>query len=259
MANGFKGAALPLDADGFQRALGVINTGAAELWAVIGVETTGCGFLADRRPKILFERHIFSKETQGKFDAPNPDLSNGTPGGYAGGAAEYQRLERAIALDRQAALTSTSWGIGQVMGFNATVVGYSDVDQMVRDMMASEANQMGAMARFIAANKLDASLRTHDWPSFARDYNGANYSINSYDTRLSASYQRFLYGVLPDLTVRAAQILLLYLGYQPGAIDGVMGRMTRSAMNAFQASAGLAATDLVDAHTAAALRTAAGL
>jgi hypothetical protein len=28
------------------------------LWSVVVVETSGCGFLPDRRPRILFERRI---------------------------------------------------------------------------------------------------------------------------------------------------------------------------------------------------------
>lgn len=30
-----------------------------EVWSVLSVETKGFGFLSDRRPQILFERHIF--------------------------------------------------------------------------------------------------------------------------------------------------------------------------------------------------------
>ena len=32
-----------------------------ELWAVISVETSGCGFLPSRKPKMLFERHVFHR------------------------------------------------------------------------------------------------------------------------------------------------------------------------------------------------------
>ena len=258
MADEFTGKALPLEAQGLQQALDVVAVDAAELWAVIGVETTGCGFLPDRRPKILFERHVFSRETQQRFDASNPDLSNPRPGGYGpGGAPQYDRLKQAISLDRDAALRSASWGLGQVMGYNAVPLGYADTNQMVVAMTASEEEQLVAMVRFVKANHLDGALRTHDWPSFARGYNGPDYTINKYDTRLAAAYQKALYGALPDLTVRAAQIYLIYLGYQPGIIDGVMGRFTRSAMNAFQKKAGLVETDILDETTLIALRQAA--
>ena len=114
MLDAFRGKAIPLDQEGLADVIDRLRVHAAELWAVLNVETRGCGFLPDRRPMILSERHIFSRETQHRFDNSNPDISNQQPGGYgAGGAAQYDRLQRAAALDRTAALRSASWGIGQ--------------------------------------------------------------------------------------------------------------------------------------------------
>jgi hypothetical protein len=255
------GKALPLDSEGLHRALGTLGVGAAELWAVIGVETTGCGFLPDRRPKILFERHVFSRETSHVYDATQADISNRRSGGYgAAGAPQYERLERAMALDRRAALRSASWGIGQVMGYHAVDLGYPGVEEMVAAMTVSEAAQLEAAAAFMAKEGLNRALQTHDWPSFARGYNGPAYARDGYDTRLASCYQRYLHGGLPDLTVREAQIYLLYLGYSPGVVDGVMGRFTRSALNEFQEKAGIR-TDIdgpePDGRTMEALRRAA--
>ena len=99
------------------------------------------------------------------------------------------------------------------------------------------------MAGEISHNRLDRALRTHDWVAFARGYNGPNYAINSYDTRLAAAYQKYNIGPLPDLIIRAAQIYLTYLGYEPGTVDGIMGRFTRSALNEFQSKRGLPMTN----------------
>ncbi len=259
MADEFVGKGLPIDPDGVHQAVDILGSGAAELWAVIRVETSGAGFLPDRRPKILFERHVFSAKSGHRFDATDPDISNPIPGGYgAGGAAQYDRLARALALDRRAALLSASWGIGQVMGYNAEIVGYPGVEDMVEDMRATEDAQIKAMARFITANRLDGALRAHDWPQFAAGYNGPNYRINSYDTRLAAALEFLKRGGLPDLSVRAAQVYLTYLGYDPHGVDGIMGRLTRSAMNDFQEKHGLATTDHVDDRTLAALKDALG-
>jgi hypothetical protein len=93
MSNQYAGKAFPIDSGGMQDALDLLGADAADLWAVIGVETSGCGFQPDRRMKILFERHVFSKTTNHRFDADFPDLSNVVPGGYGpGGAAQYDRL-----------------------------------------------------------------------------------------------------------------------------------------------------------------------
>jgi len=257
MSDQFRGSALPVDASGLQSALDTLGVGAAELWSIIHVETSGCGFLADRRPKILFERHVFSARTNHVYDAKYPEISNRTPGGYgAFGAFQYQRLQRAMALDRHAALISTSWGLGQVMGFNAGTVGYDTAEHMIVDMSNSESAQLGAMAQYIGSNALGGALRSHDWSRFAAGYNGPGYRANNYDTRLASAYQYFARGALPDLSVRSAQVYLTFLGYDPHDVDGVMGRLTRSAMNDFQMATGIPVTDQVDARTLEALEEA---
>ena len=75
----FKGKARPMTGPGMSKVCALLEVGEPEIWAVLSVETNGFGFLKDRRPLILFERHIFSNLTQGRFDRDNPDISNGSP------------------------------------------------------------------------------------------------------------------------------------------------------------------------------------
>ncbi|MBI4793882.1 MAG: DUF3380 domain-containing protein [Deltaproteobacteria bacterium] len=255
MSEQFRGKALPLHQEGMTEVVDRLQITVAELWAVLTVETRGCGFLPDRRPMILFERHIFSRETDHQFDSEHPDISNRKAGGYGpGGAAQYDRLHRALALDRRAALRSASWGIGQLMGFNAEISGYGNVEEMVAAMLISENHQLLGMAGETAHNRLDRALRAHDWAAFARGYNGPEYMKNSYDTRLAAAYQKYTMGPLPDLVVRAAQIYLMYLGFHPGSVDGLAGRFTRSALQEFQEQHGLPVTSNIDETTLLVLR-----
>jgi len=257
MTTQFRGLGAPLDSDGFHAVAERLRVGTPEIWAVLNVETRGCGFLPDRRPAILFERHVFSRRTNGKFDDAHPDISNPLAGGYgAGGAAQYDRLHRAVTLNRAAALESASWGIGQVMGFNAPKVGYADVEAMVAAMTDTENAQLLCVAEYLVVNKLDNALRAHDWAGFARGYNGSDYAINSYDIRLAAGYQKMFLGPAPDLVLRAAQMYLIYLGYVPGPVDGVMGRLTRSALNEFREKIGAPQTDHIGEEEIAALREA---
>jgi hypothetical protein len=252
----FQGTALPLDMDGINAATELLQVGVAELVAVGTVETRGFGYLPDRRPLILFERHIFSRETNHKFDNADPSISNPKPGGYGpSGAPQYDRLMRAIAFDRDAALRSASWGLGQVMGFNAQAAGFADAETMVVEMMESENAQLLAMAHFINGQpKAVTALRNHDWAGFARIYNGPNFAINKYDVKLAAAFQGFQAGTFPDLNVRTAQAYLTYLGFSPGAVDGLMGRLTRSALNEFQEQHGLPVTTEVTDETLVELR-----
>lgn len=250
----FTGASLPLSHDGLQTAIESIGTKAAELWALISVETSGCGYFADRRPQILYERHLFYSLTQRKF--PVSDINSPDPGGYAGGTAEFDRLARGIALDQNAALQCTSWGIGQVLGENFQAAGFSDVVSMVTAMCSSEDAQIMAVCKFLAFHGLDRALRNHDWAGFARGYNGPNYIKFSYDTKLLQNYQKYSVGSLPDLTIRAAQLMLRFLGYNIGSVDGLNGPQTESAMKAFQTAKGIGATGDADDATMAALRAA---
>jgi hypothetical protein len=253
----FEGKSLALSTGGFTAAAQTLTVEAAEIWSVLSVETSGCGFLPDRRPQILFERHIFHQLTAGRFD--DGDISDPTAGGYgASGAHQYDRLARAVALDREAALKCTSWGLGQILGENYAAAGFPDVETMVAAMSSSEDAQIAAVTAFLRSAHLDVPLHQHDWASFARGYNGPSYAKNHYDTKLRGEYQKYSFGVMPDLDTRAAQLYLTFCGFDPGPVDGVLGALTRSALVEFQTRHGLAATGEADASVLAALIQALG-
>lgn len=244
----FQSQGRPLSDEGMDNICSTLSVSRPEVWAVVTVETLGFGFLQDRRSQILYERHIFHKLTKGKHDTGNADISNAKPGGYVGGPGEYPRLEKAMKLDRESALRSVSWGIGQVMGFNYEVAGFATIDAMVADMVKDENAQLLAMANFIKANGLDGALQRQNWVSFARGYNGPDFKKNEYDTRLSAAHAKYKI-ILPDLALRTAQAALLYLGFDPGPVDGLRGRRTRSALMQFQERSGLLETGDLDHDT----------
>ena len=248
------GKALALSADGLATVCSKLGVHVPEIWTVLAVETSGCGYIPDGRPGILYERHYFHRLTNGRFD--DGDISDPRPGGYgATGAHQYDRLSKAMSLDSEAAFRSASWGIGQVMGDNFLKAGFLSVDKMVGAMFDSEDSQLAAMAGFLASSGLHRALQAHDWTSFARGYNGPNYAINHYDSRLNGEFQKFSSGVLPDLNVRATQLYLTYLGYHPGPVDGVHGSLTLSALAQYETAKQLAVSDIIDQDTVAQLMT----
>lgn len=265
----FAGKGQPLTEASLQSALAVLGMdGAADmpvLWSVLTVESRGFGFLPDRRPKILFERHVFYRETGGRFASSAPDLCAKSGGGYVGGAAEYDRLARAVGLCRAAglgdepALRSASWGLGQVMGFNAVSAGFKHAQDMVTQMCQSESAQLAGMVGFMRSEGLDAKLRARNWAGFARGYNGATYWKNQYDVKLKEAYDKFASGVSRDLRARAAQGALQYLGYRPGEPDGVVGQNTRKAIEAFRRDANMGSSGELDAAVFDAIMIKAGL
>lgn len=258
MLDMFTGAGAPLSMGGFDAVRAVVGGDPASLWAILTVETRGFGFMPDRRPKILFERHVFAKRTGGRYSLGNPDISNAEPGGYmATGVGEYGRLAKAMVLDRVAALESASWGLGQIMGYNARSIGYAGVEQMVAQFKNGEDAQLLGTAKFIAANPpLASAFRDKRWQRVAFYYNGAGYAKNSYDTNLNIAYLSSLQS-LPDIELRAAQARLNYLGFNTRGVDGRMGAYTSSALTAFQRSLGLTASGTLEAETEAALIAAA--
>jgi hypothetical protein len=188
----FAGSGATLNEQDFKRAADRLGCEVAAIKAVAEVECGGkTGFLPDKRPKILFESRWFHKLTGGRFDASHPDLSTPTwVRNYKGGAAEYDRLGAAIALDRPAALKSASWGMFQILGVNHAVVGFDNVEAFVKAQLESEGRQLDAFVGFVISNKLDDELRDKRWADFARVYNGPGFAENKYDRKMADAYAR---------------------------------------------------------------------
>lgn len=164
----------------------------AAIRAVIDVESAGSGFLGDGRPKVLFEAHVFSRETGGQFDHTHPTLStrHWQRDLYKGGAAEYLRVYRAAQLNGEAAMRACSWGMFQIMGFNFAECGERSLHGFLLAMHNNEDAQLALFSGLIESKSLAASLRGRDWAKFARVYNGQSYARNQYDTKLAAAYAR---------------------------------------------------------------------
>jgi hypothetical protein len=174
----------------YREVAALIGCNVPTIQAVIDVEAAGSGFFGDGRPKILFEAHWFSAFTDSRHDFSNPDISSPVWNRllYIGGVGEWDRLYKALVLNRQGALKSASWGLGQVMGFNHQAAGYADVELFVSDMHLSEGKQLRAMFNFIKTNGLDGFLVRRDWAGFALRYNGEGYRLNRYDEKLAEAY-----------------------------------------------------------------------
>ncbi|MEO8535716.1 MAG: N-acetylmuramidase family protein [Flavobacterium sp.] len=173
--------------------------------AVNLVESNGKGFLLDGRPKILFEGHIFWKELEKRnincetyvnANTENILFKKYTRKYYVGGEAEYERLEKAIHLNpdkkfSDAANCSASWGLFQIMGFNAVSIGYQNIDEFVQKMNLNEGEHLKAFGLFLEKNNLISVLRNKKWAEFALKYNGPAYKTNKYDEKLQSAYSKF--------------------------------------------------------------------
>jgi len=182
------------DAD-FVRAAAALNCEVACVRAVTVVEAGKTGYFPSGRPKILFEAHYFGRLTGHRFDASHPNISSPkwNRALYKGGEKEYDRLLEALALDREAALKSASWGLFQIMGDNYKASGFASVDDYVKAMYESEGRQLDAFIGFVKSSEksLAAPLREKRWADFASHYNGPSYAQNHYDAKLKDAYDKF--------------------------------------------------------------------
>jgi hypothetical protein len=188
----FKGRAERLKDEDLPRAGARIGVGEDEIHAVLDVEARGRGFDSQGRPAMLFEPHIFYRQLSGskRDEAVSKGLARRSwVRDYP--SDSYPRLLEAMAIDKEAALRSASWGMGQIMGFNCTLVGYPTAEAMVRDFLDSEGKHLEAMVTFIINTNLAKHLRDHNWRGFARGYNGGGYEANNYHVKLEQAYNRW--------------------------------------------------------------------
>lgn len=159
-----------------------------QLAAVATVESNGGGFDRDGRPKILYERHVFHRLTNGAF-SPSP-FSMPTYGGYSD--PSWTKLADAAGKNPDAAFSACSWGRFQIMGMHWRKLAYASAFEMAVSSVAGEIAHFEMLARFIEAFGLSERLRRisanpADCEAFARAYNGPDFKRNSYDRKLAAA------------------------------------------------------------------------
>ena len=170
---------------------------AAALKAVWKVDTGGHGgFLANGDPMILFQGHIFWQQLRTRGLNPqnyvkgNEDILHQRmdKSKFVGGVGEWERLERAVAIHEDAALSSASWGMFQIMGFNYGKCGCKSVQEFVSKMKESEVAQLDLFVAFLKSNsKMVEALKNRSWVDFARLYYGPT-EYNIYAEKLSKAY-----------------------------------------------------------------------
>ncbi|SMC32418.1 Putative peptidoglycan binding domain-containing protein [Fulvimarina manganoxydans] len=173
-------------------------------------------------------------------------------------SARYKMLDRAIAIDRDAAIESTSWGVGQVMGAHWQRLGFASADALRREALSGLEGQARLMMRYVRVFGLLDELSTGAWSPFARGYNGPGYRANRYDEKMAAAARRYggqvasADGMLrmgaKGARVRELQGLLARAGYAV-RVDGDFGPTTRSAVRAFQRSRNLSVDGVAGPET----------
>lgn len=241
----------------------------AALLAVIEVESDGKAFAmvgGRREPLIRWEGHYFDRRLKGEARAAarKAGLAHPRAGRIKNPKSQAKRwamLERAAAIDAQAAYESASWGVGQVMGAHWAKLGYNSVGGFVARARKDLAGQIEIMVRYIERFGLVDELQRLDFAAFARGYNGPAYAKHGYHTKMKRAYERragqparsTATGMLrmgsTGARVRELQALLVRAGF-PVKVDGDFGPSTRTAVMAFQKANGITVDGVAGPETA---------
>jgi RHS repeat-associated protein len=172
-----------------------LNADANAVQAVALVESSGGGFYDDGAPKVRFEGHKFKKYLKeegydvNELSQTNSDLVYK----YSERNDKYhgpKTYEKAVALDESAAMMSTSYGFGQIMGFNYKEAGFNSVQEFVTAQSTYE-GQVSSFLNFVGNSpSLLKALQDKDFTEFARLYNGESYKDNNYDVQMEKKYEK---------------------------------------------------------------------
>lgn len=237
----------------------------AKLAAIIEVESAGIVFWnvrGDLRPSLRPEGHYFYRLTQGATRdkavaaglASPRYLAVKVPNSYV---ATYDMFQRMCDIDRNAAIMSCSWGIGQVMGEYWHRLGYETIDAFLAAQNTLE-GQIDCLLRELKADNLDRALAeagfsADSWRPFAKGYNGVAYARLGYHIKIARAYGSYFnadFGLtkpvepVPSGIVKAIQGRLAALGAYAGPVDGLESQALTEAIRIFQRDHGLVADGL---------------
>ena len=162
--------------------------------AFIEVETGGKGFNSDGKIMIQFEPSWFKRYV------PNAPAGVWSTNKVDVQSKEWEAFNNAFAINKEAAMLSTSIGLGQIMGFHYKRLGYKTVGEMWDDAKKGIDRQIWQICEFIRTdNKLKDAIKRKDWHMIATIYNGANYlqlakklGREPYNISLEKAYKKYL-------------------------------------------------------------------
>jgi hypothetical protein len=185
----------------YRRAAEELGIEVAAMKAVVAVEAGAShrGFYEPGKPILNFDLAMFKRGARQRNINLTPHIhkhaevfshpNTARYGSYQ--AAQYRRLDGALAIDSVCAMENSFWGMFQIGGFNWKKCGTASVQEFVKRMSTSEHEQLELFVAFVKAQGLDKYLQKKDWQSFARIYNGPGYAKRRYHSRLAHAYAKY--------------------------------------------------------------------
>ena len=255
----FQGTGKRLSSGDVGKAAKQIGIETAVLLAFLEVEAAGRGFDNQNRVKILPEAHIFYRNLKGALRSiavsTGIAYAKWKPGAY--NFDKYKRFKAMIDLNAIAAYLSTSYGLGQIMGFNHKAAGHSTAQQMFETAQQGEYEQLVQLVTLMKSWGMASMLSNGDftnpnaWRNAAKKYNGGGYAKHGYHIKLARAYVKHISSLSKDgvilkvssvlkfgaksEAVRNLQTDLQALGYKfEFGIDGRFGREMERHVKSFQ-------------------------
>ena len=184
--------------------------------AFIQVESAGKGF--DSRTKkimIQFEPSWFKKKASAEFKyyqellkkSNHTDLEKQYIKDWKEVLAnkvlvqskEWPAFNKAFKINPDAAMESTSIGLGQIMGFHYKRLGYRTVGAMWDDAKKGEDRQIWQMLKFLDTDtRMKKAIKDKNWHLIATYYNGSGYQAlakrlgrEPYNISMEKAYNKF--------------------------------------------------------------------
>jgi hypothetical protein len=200
---------------------------------------------------IRWEGHYYDKLVPAKLQAKARAWGLASPkvGGIKNPASQegrYELLAKGKTLDVTAAISSCSWGVGQIMGAHWQWLGFASAEEFEKTVQSGFSGQLAVMFAFMRKSGVIPHLRRLDWSAVARIWNGPKYAVNKYDIKMKQYYEELegapakvpssagmLRAGSKGAKVRDLQALLVRAGYSVN-VDGDFGSSTERAVKAFQ-------------------------
>jgi peptidoglycan hydrolase-like protein with peptidoglycan-binding domain len=159
------------------------------LAAVMQVESPGS------TSAIRFEPHLFNRAMQKAGNSKRVPYTPGEGGiSFVKSETDLGAFQNAMKLDPKVAVESTSFGSGQVMGYNLLPMYGGDVQKALNAFWSDSADVSNKLLiQWFKANPRAITAAANlDFAQFARIYNGPAYRANKYDEKLAKAYKNIL-------------------------------------------------------------------
>lgn len=174
-----------------------------QMKAIAAVESGGTGWDGTGLLQCLYERHkafgairkmLASKRLPGAYLALPKYGGYTTDADHDGINDSWEKLAEAAAIYGPVAFEWASFGMFQIMGFNAKACDYPGAIEMAWQMSRSQAAHYEAFGRFIQANGLATAFRAtsgdpDDCRAIAAGFNGRGYERNAYHEKIAAAFR----------------------------------------------------------------------